>query len=265
MPPKKLENCQTTNPTAVALASCEDLMLCVLARLPLKSIFRFKSVCKYWNHLLSTQEFIKMQFKLSSESKNQSFLIHRINKNGNNTISVFNIEFNEKKAKILDHPFDYTHVRIDIVGCCRGLVCIKRGQEFVLWNPAMNLSKTVSPLKNHRVSESFLLGFGYDAKGDDFKVVRLLLKYTINFGMCVSCVEVYSVNSDSWTTIHPGFQFSELLFYWNDNSPIVNGNPYWVGKDGESKDVLVVSICRNWFSRLCLCQASITTRQRRWI
>ncbi|KAL3628762.1 hypothetical protein CASFOL_027808 [Castilleja foliolosa] len=214
MRPEKLKNNQATNSAAAAVAACEDLMLCVLARLPVKSIFRFKSVCKPWNHLFSTQEFVKMQL-----------------------ISVFNIESNEKKAKILDHPFDNTQVRIDIVGCCRGLVCIKRGQEFILWNLAMNLFKTVSPLKDHN---SVRLGFGYDAEGDDFKVVRIVLKYKRNFGICVSCVEVYSVNSDSWTTIHPGFEFSKLKIYRKSISAIGNGNPYWVGKIGViKKDVLI--------------------------
>ncbi|KAL3628754.1 hypothetical protein CASFOL_027800 [Castilleja foliolosa] len=229
MPPKKLKSSRATNiATAAAVAACEDLMLCVLARLPVKSIIRFKSVCKSWNHLLSTQEFVKLQFKLSSESKNQSFLVRTVDWKRRNTISVFNIESNEKKAKILDNSLNYTPVGFKIVGCCRGLVCIGIGQGFILWNPAMNLSKVVSPLKDHGVFESASLGFGYDAEGDDFKVVRIvfLKKKSV---MCVSWVEVYSVNSDSWTTINPGFQFSELLIYWIDNNVTVNGNPYWFG------------------------------------
>ncbi|KAL3628770.1 hypothetical protein CASFOL_027816 [Castilleja foliolosa] len=74
-------------------------------------------------------------------------------------------------------------------------------------------------------------GFGYDAEGDDFKVVRIVfLIEKLRFRKFVSCVEVYSVNSDSWTTIDPGFQFSEMWYYWIYNSVIVNGNPYWVGR-----------------------------------
>ncbi|KAL3628740.1 hypothetical protein CASFOL_027786 [Castilleja foliolosa] len=252
MPPKKLKNSQATNiATAAAVAACEDLMLCVLARLPVKSIIRFKSVCKSWDHLLSTQEFVKKQFKLSKESKKQSFLVHRVNRNRSNIISVFNFESDEKKAKILDYPFDYTPVGVgvgvgigigvSIVGCCNGLVCIKRGQEFVLWNPAMNLSKTVSNLKNRRDFEIVSLGFGYDAEVDDFKVVRIgFLEKMIRLRMRVSLVEVYSVNSDSWTTIDPGFQISKLWFDWIDESATVNGNPYWVGKvDVIKKEVLI--------------------------
>ncbi|KAL3628804.1 hypothetical protein CASFOL_027850 [Castilleja foliolosa] len=239
MAPKKLKNSRATNSTAAAVAACEDLMLCVLARLPVKSICRFKSVCKHWNHLLSNQEFVKMQFKLSSESKNQSFIIYRIDKNGRNHISVFNIESNEKKAKILDHPLNFT----SIVGCCNGLVCIELGQAFVLWNPAMSLSKIVAPSKDRGVFESASLGFGYDAEVDDFKVVRIIcLRCKGRSRMCVSWVDVYSANLDSWTTIDPGFQFSELWFYWIDNNATVNGNPCWFGKVdkvGVIEDVLI--------------------------
>ncbi|KAL3628737.1 hypothetical protein CASFOL_027783 [Castilleja foliolosa] len=241
MPPKKLENNRSTHSVA-ALADSEDLMLCILARLPVKSICRFKSVCKPWNHLFSTQEFVRIQFKISSESKNQSFIIQTINDNGSsNTISVFNIDSKEK-ARILDQPFNDTCVGINIVGCCNGLVCIKHGQEFVLWNPAMNLSKTVSPLKDHGVNfKSLSLGFGYDAEGDDFKVVRIVfLRKKRRLRWRASCVEVYSVNSNSWTIIDPGFQFSQLWFYWIVNSSTVNGNLYWVGKvDEEIKHVLI--------------------------
>ncbi|KAL3624724.1 hypothetical protein CASFOL_031392 [Castilleja foliolosa] len=236
MPTGKLENNLSTNSAAAALVACEDLMLCVLSRLPVISICRFRSVCKSWNHLLSTQEFIKMQFMLSSGYKNRSFLVHRVDKNERHTISVYNFESNEKNFV---HPF--IHTRIDIVGCCRGLVCIRRGKGFIFWNPAMNLSKTVSPLQDHHGDDfKVSLGFGYDAEGDDFKVVRILLKDKSGLNhriwrMCVSCVEVYSVNSDSWTTIDPGFQFNNVP---KRSDAIVNGNPYWVVKvDGN--DVLI--------------------------
>ncbi|KAL3620320.1 hypothetical protein CASFOL_035232 [Castilleja foliolosa] len=213
MAPKKLENNLSTN-SGAALAACEDLMLCILPRLPVQTICRFKSVCKSWNHLLSTQEFIKLQFKLSTGFKNRSFLVNRVDENKRYTISVYNFESNEK---IFYHP--YIRTRIDI-------------------NPAMNmLSKTVSPLKNHGVYEKVSLGFGYDAKGDDFEVVRILLKYKSVYDKrtCVSCVEVYSVNSDSWTTIHPGFQFINVP---NQSDVTVNGNPYWLVRV-DKNDVLI--------------------------
>ncbi|KAL3628782.1 hypothetical protein CASFOL_027828 [Castilleja foliolosa] len=253
MYPEKSKNDQATNSAAAALADCEDLMLCVLARLPVKSICRFKSVCKHWNHLFSTQEFVGMQFKHSTESKNQCFIIQRINDNGSSNISVFNIESSEE---ILDQPFNDTHVEIDVVGCCNGLICIRRGEEFVLWNPAMNLYKTVSSLQDHWIFKSsslvvgydaevdhfkMSLGFGYDAEGDDFKVAGIVfMEKERRLGMHASWVEVYSANSNSWTIIDPGFQFSELGFCWIHNSATVNGNPYWVGEvDEESKHVLI--------------------------
>ncbi|KAL3628775.1 hypothetical protein CASFOL_027821 [Castilleja foliolosa] len=51
-------------------------MLCILTRLPVKSIIRFKSVCKTWRDLFSSPEFIKMhQGQFSSNSRNQRLIM----------------------------------------------------------------------------------------------------------------------------------------------------------------------------------------------
>ncbi|KAL3628777.1 hypothetical protein CASFOL_027823 [Castilleja foliolosa] len=43
----------------------------------------------------------------------------------------------------------------------------------------------------------------------------------------------------SWKKIDPGFQFSELWFYWIDKRDTVNGNPYWFGGRVDGKDILI--------------------------
>ncbi|KAL6583822.1 hypothetical protein OROMI_003111 [Orobanche minor] len=204
--------------SAGATADCifhQDIMLCILKRLPVKSILRFKSVCKPWLDLFSTRDFVKMH-------KNH-FSIHPsvIIQSGpdGRTMFLLNIESDEKKPTILDHPRPGSTYPMDILGCCNGLICMGRA-GFVLWNPAMKSFKFVPPSENVAFTdpEDLSLGFGYDAEGDDFKVV--ILRYFDARG-----VEVYSVNADSWITIDPGFQFSVVH---KTNNVIVNGNPYWV-------------------------------------
>ncbi|KAK6158351.1 hypothetical protein DH2020_005665 [Rehmannia glutinosa] len=188
---------------ANAMANCvfpEDLMLCILTRLPVKSIIRFKSVCKPWCQLFSTPEFIKMHHvQFSSDPKNQSFIVHRIDKNYSNTISLFNIKSNVKKQMILDHPFSSTHVIIDV---------------FSITIPSSKV--------DFEAHQMVSLGFRYDAERADFKVVRIF-----SLKMNIIGVEVYSVNSDSWRTIEVDFQFNVLE---TKSVVIVNGNPYWVAK-----------------------------------
>ncbi|KAK6118003.1 hypothetical protein DH2020_048258 [Rehmannia glutinosa] len=230
-----------------AMADCvfpEDIMLCIVTRLPVKSILRFKSVCKPWCELFSTPEFIKMHHgQFSSDPKNQSFIVHRVNKNSSNTMSLFSIESNVKKLTILDHPFSSIHLEIDTMGCCNGLVCLyipPFGQIIVLWNPAMKLSMELPSSKvDFGAHQNVSLGFGYDAQRADFKVVRIF-----SSKMGITGVEVYSVNSDSWRTIEVDFQFNVLQ---TKNVVIVNGNPYWVAKvdrnDSAKSEFSEVLVC----------------------
>ncbi|KAL3642395.1 hypothetical protein CASFOL_013210 [Castilleja foliolosa] len=219
----------------------EELMLCILSRLPVKTIVRFKSVCKPWFHLFSTPEFKKLhQAQFSIDPKNQSFIVHSFDRHCSEPkkqFFIFNIESGNKRPTILNHPFaNAQNVKLDTVGCCSGLICIRSGQEIVLWNPAMKLFKTV-PLKDLRASEMMSLGFGYDAIGDDFKVIRVVGVGRIEKGqgMNVTSAEIYSVNLGSWITIDVSFHF---IGPQTKNIMIVNGNPYWVARvDGN--EVLV--------------------------
>ncbi|KAL3642426.1 hypothetical protein CASFOL_013241 [Castilleja foliolosa] len=219
----------------------EELMLCILTRLPVKTIIRFKSVCKPWYRLFSTPEFKKLhQAQFSIDPKNQSFIVHSFDRHCSepkNQFSIFNIESGNKRPTILNHPFaNAQNVKLDTVGCCSGLICIGSGQEIVLWNPAMKLFKTV-PLKDLGHSEMMSLGFGYDAIGDDFKVIRVVGVGRIEKGegMNVTYAEIYSVNLGSWITIDVSFHF---IGPQTKNIMIVNGNPYWVARvDGN--EVLV--------------------------
>ncbi|KAL3642381.1 hypothetical protein CASFOL_013196 [Castilleja foliolosa] len=208
----------------------EELMLCILTKLPVKTIVRFKSVCKPWYHLFSTPEFKKLhQAQFSSDPKNQYFIVHRFNNycvEPKNQFTIFNIEYGPKKPTILNHPFAHAqYTWMGTVGCCNGLVCLRSGQWIVLWNPATKMSKTFR-LKDYEHFEEVSIGFGYDAIGDDFKVVIFLASIVRGGDIYVASVEIYSANLDSWITVDVGFQF---YLFKGKNDLIVNGNPYWVG------------------------------------
>ncbi|KAL3616342.1 hypothetical protein CASFOL_039732 [Castilleja foliolosa] len=211
----------------------EDLMICILTRLPVKTIIRFKSVCKTWFHLFSTPEFIKLhQAQLSSTppEDHQSFIVHsfmRFSSDPKTQFSIFNVEDGDKKPTILQHPFAHAgqeDIQLYTVGCCNGLVCIRRAGEFLLWNPATNMSKTV-PFKGCRYFKMVSVGFGYDAIKADFKVVMLVstMEYTLAY------VEIYSVNLDSWIKVDAGC-FDLFHSFSGKNDLILNGNPYWVAR-----------------------------------
>ncbi|KAL3642409.1 hypothetical protein CASFOL_013224 [Castilleja foliolosa] len=200
-------------------------------------------------HLFSTPEFKKLHLgQFSSDPIYQSFILHSFNK-----FSIFNIESGKKSPTILAHPFtragkkrptilDHPFTRAQTiepytVGCCNGLVCIRSGQNIVLWNPAMKLSKTF-PLKDCGLFKMVSLGFGYDAIGDDFKVVMIVTNLHGEVENDTS-VEIYSANLDSWTTIDVGFQFS---WFKVKSDMTVNGNPYWVARIDGNETLLCFDV-----------------------
>ncbi|KAL3628709.1 hypothetical protein CASFOL_027755 [Castilleja foliolosa] len=242
MDPKRIRK-NSESPTAGAMADCilpEDIMLCILSRLPVKSIHRFKSVCKPLRDVLSSPEFAKMhsaQFPLNPE--NQSVVIYGSRSNFHHTASLLKIESEEemKPTKLAIPSYEVPDIA-EFIGCCNGLLCIaipQPGPFIDLCNPAMNNMSKRLPFPNLKVEDHEIvsLGFGYNEEADDFKVIRIVdseknKKTSIR-------VEVYSGNSNSWSTIDVGFQFS---VFRNRNEAIVNGNPYWVAMVDE-KQVLV--------------------------
>ncbi|KAL3628736.1 hypothetical protein CASFOL_027782 [Castilleja foliolosa] len=190
-----------------SMANCvlpEDVMLCIFTRLPVKTILQFKSVCKPWRDLFSTPEFRKLHhIQFPSDQKNQSFIVHSYLKN---QFSIFNIDSSKKKPTILDHPFAHTqNIKLAIVGCCNRLVCIYRGLDIVQWNPAMKLFKIVPIKDSGPYFQMLSFGFGYDAAGADFKVVKIVCG-------------IGKLNTKRFS----GFTCR--------NDLIVNGNPHWVAR-----------------------------------
>ncbi|CAA0826734.1 Unknown protein [Striga hermonthica] len=279
MPPNRNPRRKNTSPltafaaaaaTADPMADCVlplDVIPCILTRLPLKSVLRFKSVCKPWCKLVASSKFVKAHHdQLSKDPQNQAAVIYSRSDYHDHTMSLYKINSGEKNPISLDHPYpgiffrkDFLDAsyglmcrgcpprgqgtvlwnpiffRVDFVGACYGLLCMgcpPLGQGIVLWNPAMKLFKFVGPSKvEFEVPEMVSLGFGFDSKSDDFKVVRIVCLAEKKKGKSMGVgVEVYSANSDSWKTIEVGFRFKVLS---TKNDAIVNGNPYWVVKFDE--------------------------------
>lgn len=223
MPPKRNQNRpKTRGKEAVenAMGDCilpPDMMLCILSRLPVKSLVRFKSVCKPWLKLVSNPKFVKIHHEQYSQGpKTCSVKSH-----------ILSDLFTENSKMIREYSGYTAEVVLD---SCRGLVCMGRPlftREIVLWNPATNLLKYLPPSKaDFGAAEMVSLGFGCNAAdaegGYDYKVVRIL---GLKGKKMRSAVEVYSSKTDSWKTIQVGFKF---MVMFPSNHVIADGIPYWI-------------------------------------
>ncbi|KAL0287998.1 UNVERIFIED_CONTAM: F-box/kelch-repeat protein [Sesamum radiatum] len=222
--------------TAEAMSQCAldlDLIPDIMVRLPVKSLLRFRGVCKFGWWFISSPVFMKMHFdRFCADPNNEWFIIECLSPLLHHTFTVFNIESEEPPRELVP-PSPASFYEMHLVGSCYGMVCLASDDDgIVLWNPALNMWKFVEV--SHVSPEWVSYGFGYDSKASDFKVVRILYlmgrkhkkmweKYRTR-GYKIT-VQVYSANSNSWTTLKVDFLYKVSP---NRNDVILHGNPYWL-------------------------------------
>ncbi|XP_050379987.1 F-box/kelch-repeat protein At3g06240-like [Argentina anserina] len=178
----------------------EDIVLEILARLPVKSILRFRCVCKFWRALIAASYFVK---------KHLSYVESGIGNTNNSRLLYLqnppqSIDYEALKKKLWDasrhlqFPVNFHHRKsaheiIRVLGACNGLVCFEF-QSFGIFicNPCTGDSKVLPnpPTESHRLD---FYGFGYDSRIDDYKVVRGFSENAL--------VHVFALKSGSWRTI----------------------------------------------------------------
>uniref|UniRef100_A0A5B7AAN1 F-box domain-containing protein n=1 Tax=Davidia involucrata TaxID=16924 RepID=A0A5B7AAN1_DAVIN len=177
----------------------------ILSRLPVKSILRFKSVCKPWLSLLSDPKFCfsierhRVVVSATSRSK-RSFSFHSID-----------------DASVKELPNPWKGRSFLIFGSCNGLLLINIGADLFLWNPStLNYRKmlTYDCLlgKDYSVMST---GLCYDSSANDYKaVIGLARKFDF--------VVVGSFKINPPKKVH-------FPYYINSphRGPVVNGLLHW--------------------------------------
>ncbi|CAN1235409.1 F-box/kelch-repeat protein At3g06240 [Linum perenne] len=213
-----------------------ELVIEILLRLSDgKSIARFRCVDKQWRRLLSDPNFIHRILWFNDDTTSPRVLIKTRNFDNPNMKFCYSLlDGGESSSAPLLQPIDrgpvlqYTdlpvflgkaHLRPQFVyvfiGCCDGVFCISDQVnvnvkvDIILWNPSTSETKIlpVSPQDLNRFQPSTCqlnqIGFGYDSKTRDYKVVRTSFIGMTNFiemtnhGRYIS-TSVYSLKNDSW-------------------------------------------------------------------
>ncbi|KAJ4843282.1 hypothetical protein Tsubulata_036374 [Turnera subulata] len=213
----------------------EELVLDILLRLPMKAIVRFRCVSKSWGTLLSSPDFVYKSLLFDEENKYSHFMVKYRDVNTRNF--VFSLLSHDTLdlvvTKDLPNPpgFDYAHNRgldLQIVGsCCNGLICLGSSEHIneeggiVLWNPATSETKVVPKLEVTRPprtwDENNYLGFGFDDKTNDYKIVKVTGLWCNPVGSrdyenpaYKNEVALYSMKNGSWKIIDATIPFLRL-------------------------------------------------------
>ena len=207
-------------------------MVEIMWRLPVKSLLRFKCVCKNWYSLIQSFTFINDHY--NHPNNRTRLLVHYLQKEYHTSqFTLFSDEtLTNTIAEDIVNPLTRRNVCFhNIMGPVNGLFLVNYGQ-LALWNPATTEFRQL-PLPTSDVPPidsvfGFSFGFGFDPLTGDFKVVRI--PYSGNDRLLV---QLYSLGSDSWRRINSASLVHILRnggFFWRrgwDNM-YLNGAYYWL-------------------------------------
>ena len=220
----------------------DEIVLEILARLPVKSLLRFRCVCKTWYSFITNPNFISTH--LLCYNHDDGYVIHMPKTN------FFMVLFHRPHCQICmvasDRTFEtMSKFRIpftiesgypNLVGSCNGILCFSdfvtsMSNDVYLWNPSIRKFKR---LPNTCLNQTQVLnvahGFGYDSLNNDYKVVRF--SWTRTKWMPPPEVEVYSLSSDSWKSVELGISWRPNVISYGFNGilafPFVSGHLHWM-------------------------------------
>ncbi|GMI79455.1 CONSTITUTIVE EXPRESSER OF PR GENES 1, CONSTITUTIVE EXPRESSER OF PR GENES 30 [Hibiscus trionum] len=208
----------------------EEVILKILNRLPVKSLLRFRSVCKSWNTLISHPSFISAHLQASLSNNNTPFLLLKYRKNGKYGYFLhYDIDGFEEFKQLQFSPFRHAAV-YSVVGSCNGLICVLLyDMNFVLWNPS--IQKYISfpkPSITYVSSYKFGFGFGFDSRTNDYKVL------VVGTEDDESCFELFSLNGNCWKRVDA--VYPKYAFAGHRSLPFVNGAVHWLGYRERNND-----------------------------
>ncbi|KAM3361832.1 hypothetical protein P3S68_016686 [Capsicum galapagoense] len=207
----------------------KEIIIDILSRLPVKTLLRFRCVCKQWRKLISKPNFIAAHFRCSSslQRSGSSLIIGSLHQESNNHVLSL---YNPPDSLVeLDNPFPCFFPNMYIVGPCNGIVCLFSppwGELITLWNPAMKQYKMVQLSESLPIQGLHSLasvGMAFDYQQNDLLVLRIFCVRLLS--PVPNHIEMYSTKSGRWKKLK-----NEMIFYIGEFicNAIVKGVPYWL-------------------------------------
>ncbi|KAJ9551181.1 hypothetical protein OSB04_015226 [Centaurea solstitialis] len=216
-----------------------DIQALIIEKLPIKSLLRFRSVCKPWNSFISSSRFIA-----GYTTRSQQHLI----------ISYRNHDDNQLKCVSLfddDQTFDLTVPplvqRKRVVDSSHGLLCMidtidefSEIQTVVLWNPEIRRSIAVAVPNVVDPSQQFqfgsVVGFGVCPVTKDPKLVKITFiddnEENIQSISCIPFqVMVFTLSSGQWTTLPSTTNLPSKSIQFDGRQTVIGHFIYLVGTD----------------------------------
>ncbi|KAI9127200.1 hypothetical protein K1719_001759 [Acacia pycnantha] len=236
-----------------------EIITNILKRLRVKSLLRFRSVCKDWRNLLKSRSFITEHYHHSAHN-NRLLICHVSYRNDESSLLCL-LRFEKETVEVERLPaMDSVRPVTALIGSSNGLLCVKLGHSIpdhppslFLLNPATREVRRV-PLSTKYDDDTdiyyYFSGFGYSPVVKDYKIVRIhgtrIYRIWMNhnqisfpFTVDVERVEVFSLRTGSWKEVEFGVKRKVRI----KSKPVtVNGAIFWLGWEVADRRGLIVSL-----------------------
>ncbi|MFS7894863.1 putative F-box domain, galactose oxidase/kelch, beta-propeller, F-box associated interaction [Helianthus anomalus] len=206
----------------------------IMNMLPIKSLLRFRSICKQWKSLIDSSDFIAHH----NSSQQQRHLL----------VSYYDNDYKQKYVSIVDdHTFPQQKVFLTvpvsvkemleyddyrIISSCHGLVCLYCDitHMAVIWN--ISIRKSVAVFVPRSDIYETTLGFGVCRETNDPKIVKIRYLNEWSRFDKVTCipsqVEVFTLSTGVWRSPYGTNLPRKSFYYFPSDKVVVDGVLYWL-------------------------------------
>ncbi|XP_074267451.1 F-box protein CPR1-like [Silene latifolia] len=221
----------------------EEIIMEILSWLHVKTLLRFKSASKSFFNLIISPKFVKLHLDRSL-IRNPSIILPY---SGKAFLAYFDVDHPQRPLIQLDiHPdvINLLEPFIDeilnedhipkIIGICNGVVCFKKEEEIVLYNPATRAYRQVPRKLSNAMYRDELIA--YDCVSNDFKIFSIIQYFEKRDGSDCETY-LYKLSDNSWSKIESpprGFHYDIYC------SHIANNSLYWITRNDDSKNIILM-------------------------
>ncbi|KAG5232053.1 F-box family protein [Salix suchowensis] len=215
----------------------------ILSRLPITSLVQFKCVCRAWRALLQDPQLVNLYLTFSTLVTDQPCLILHCDFPIRNNLYFVDFAAHEEekeKVKTIRAPFSSVMPEFEVVGSCNGLLCLSDSlynDSLFIYNPFTGRYKEL-PKSFQYPDQEVVLGFGFNAKTKEYKVIRIVYYRNRHGGYPRSRRAIYSLSEVQVLTLGcPEWRSLGKVSYRlrRASGALVNGRLHWISRPCRNK------------------------------
>ncbi|KAF8006775.1 hypothetical protein BT93_K0937 [Corymbia citriodora subsp. variegata] len=227
-----------------------EIIVDILSRLPMTSLFRAQFVCWSWRALARDPLLLQLHQHRAASSHDLSLIFHsdpplRSQLYFVKDVSDCSEDKRNRPASEFHPPFAAVAPDFNLVGSSEGLLCLANAlssHDVYMYNPLTGEYREFPDLEGHQGILKIVFGFGFDETEKDYKVIKIVYpieRPRLIDRMAYSEVQVCSLRSPTWRRLGNSTLTRSLEV--TPSQPLLNGRLHWTTLKSKFWSVGIIS------------------------